>query len=471
MTKKTKTTSSKARKTRAEREAAVIAWNKKMRESKAAKKEDKLSQQLSLTKYVTPAKPVPKTYTSQDAQTRVIIEDHVYQEVMHYVNASDFEVSGVGNVIVEKTDGDTIFRVISCHLLPQVNTRAHTEIDAAAMAKLEYQERATPGELRWWWHSHVDMAVFWSGEDRSTIEELSAAGWFTATVFNKKREVRSAYAQGGAVPFMLDELITEVKRVLDPKLVESWDAKYKEMCKNRTYTSSSLYGGLSARDYTWAEGEEWEQEYERANAKWGGYVAKKSSVDDRTQDALVKAVALTAVAKSGATTPTSSKSELLEEAEQPVDSKMAQYAEACWMSVHAECGTLDLEPGDSVYDKADEHAMLIYELALNNELTDDDYKDLVQVAQDEIADYRAMRAATGLAQAKASTSSAAARTQQLADSAQMSVEGAASDAGLPAYRVEFLGKEARRAVLEGNYSLADFEMKIASEALAQGNVT
>lgn len=173
------------------------------------------------------------SYKADDGKILLEIDDIVLQEVMHYVHASSFEVSGLGRVIHEMRGDVCVLRVTTCHLLPQTNTSVHTEIDAEAVAKLEYDGRNDPGELRWWWHSHVQMAVFWSGEDRNTIAELSAPGWFAATVFNQKGEHRSAYAQGHPMPFMMDELKTVSQRQVDAALKAAWQKKYDEACRTR----------------------------------------------------------------------------------------------------------------------------------------------------------------------------------------------------------------------------------------------
>lgn len=157
----------------------------------------------------------------------IVTDDMVYHKVMHWVSKSDVEVSGLGKVIV---DGDTI-RVVDAMLFPQTGTGASTEIEPEAICRAMYELRDTPGELKWWWHSHVKMEVFWSGTDIETIEELSSQGWFAATVFNQHEQTRSAYAQAAPVKVMVDELDLTVTRDIDDALVASWDAEYASNVK------------------------------------------------------------------------------------------------------------------------------------------------------------------------------------------------------------------------------------------------
>lgn len=174
----------------------------------------------------------------------IIIEDDVYKKVMHWVNKSQFEVSGLGMVRVEK---DGVLRVVSAILLPQKNGSTHTDIEAEDVNKALYLLRESEGDLRWWWHSHVKMAVFWSGTDHDTIKKIGSGGWFAATVFNQKNEVKSCYygASGqstpwGNQPLFLDDLITNVTTLADPRIAE-WDAEYDKNVTVKTF---------QAHDYT-----------------------------------------------------------------------------------------------------------------------------------------------------------------------------------------------------------------------------
>jgi hypothetical protein len=44
-------------------------------------------------------------------------------------------------------------------------------------------------DLKFWWHSHVNMKVFWSGTDTSTIDRFSS-DWLISMVSNKKGEFK-----------------------------------------------------------------------------------------------------------------------------------------------------------------------------------------------------------------------------------------------------------------------------------------
>ena len=160
----------------------------------------------------------------------IIIENEVYEKIMYWVNKSSDEVSGLGIVQVE---AGGILRVTSAILLPQKNGATHSDIEPEGVNKAMYAMRNSPGELKFWWHSHVQMGVFWSGTDMTTIREFADGGWILATVFNQKNEMRSAFydkntvqSPWGPQPIFYDECptsIATVARVIPPE----WEADYK----------------------------------------------------------------------------------------------------------------------------------------------------------------------------------------------------------------------------------------------------
>lgn len=182
---------------------------------------------------------------------KISITRDVHDKIMYWVKKSDDEVSGFGTVI--EKDGD--IEVIEAFLLPQTVGGAHTDIDAAGLAKLQYKvfKEKIPGELRFWWHSHAKMSVFWSGQDKATINELGGNGWIVASVFNHKEEVRTAFCGAVAVPVVgktvhfLDELPITISNYYDSAKTAEWDKDFKECVTDKksvpTYQGSLLYSG------------------------------------------------------------------------------------------------------------------------------------------------------------------------------------------------------------------------------------
>lgn len=186
---------------------------------------------------------------------KLIIKEEVYDKVMHWVTSSTGEVSGFGKVQV-LDNGD--FYIAEAYLIEQEVGATHTDIDASSLSKLMYESRETPGQLRWWWHSHVNMQVFWSGTDTATINQLGGQGWITATVFNKKHEYRSAICYqtevktpwGTKANLQLDDNVTlEIESTrYTQETIDAWNNELKAKVKTKQYTlptQSSLLPTLS----------------------------------------------------------------------------------------------------------------------------------------------------------------------------------------------------------------------------------
>lgn len=187
---------------------------------------------------------------------KVIIPRHIHDEIMFYVDKSPIEISGLGRV-KKHPNGD--MEVVKVYLLEQENTGASTDIDAEAVAKLMFESRKDKGDLNFWWHSHVNMGVFWSGTDMATIQEFGKNGYLLSTVFNKKRQMRSSYFQGGTdfLPqLFIDELETTISSQLPKKVTNKWEKEYsakakpKPMPKTKHFPSYySSNRGLKGYDY------------------------------------------------------------------------------------------------------------------------------------------------------------------------------------------------------------------------------
>lgn len=211
-----------------------------------------------------------KAITGTDLNVEVHIEEQVFQKIMHWVKkAGSYEVSGLGNVVYDKEN--KCLRVNEVWLLDQENTGSTTDIDENAVGKLmfEHHKAGIEGDLRFWWHSHASMNVFWSGTDMATIKELGEGGWFLNTVFNNKEEMRSCLYMTDPMDVFCDELETvitsdisdeevedtlaevglrvspnkmrELRELLELDLEadeEEWDKEYEAKVKKKVYTPS-----------------------------------------------------------------------------------------------------------------------------------------------------------------------------------------------------------------------------------------
>jgi len=181
---------------------------------------------------------------------KISIPYHIYEQIQFYVDKSDIECSGLGKVVVTPEG----YAVTEITLLKQVNTSTHTEIDSHAVTKAMYDLRNSVGGLYFWWHSHVNMGVFWSNTDIDTIKEIGAQGLCVAVVFNKKKEMRGAVWLKGtelSPHLYFDNVATQiVHNIATEETKKAWSADFEDKCKpravnvvdpfNKDYTGSNL---------------------------------------------------------------------------------------------------------------------------------------------------------------------------------------------------------------------------------------
>ena len=143
----------------------------------------------------------------------VTVEEHVSRDMYGWARATDREVSGWALVKLVKG----AFHVYKAFLPEQVSSAGLTTIKPEATARLyeslqtrhgmeRYMEMA--GDLKCWWHSHVDMGVFWSGTDdhQARRNAENNGDWGLSIVVNKRGEYRCRVDFVDPVKVMLDGL-------------------------------------------------------------------------------------------------------------------------------------------------------------------------------------------------------------------------------------------------------------------------
>jgi predicted RNA-binding Zn-ribbon protein involved in translation (DUF1610 family) len=117
---------------------------------------------------------------------KIKFENEAYKKLLFYVNNCDVEISGYGKSRVEK-DEIIVEDVI---IIKQKCTGTQTDIDDKATFEF-FKERLDAGEdvKSWnvWWHSHVNMGVFWSATDENTAKNLSSGGNYLISIVANKR--------------------------------------------------------------------------------------------------------------------------------------------------------------------------------------------------------------------------------------------------------------------------------------------
>lgn len=171
-------------------------------------------------------------------------------KIMYWMElAAPKECSGFGSV---EWDAEAKqFKVVDAIVLDDGKSSAYTEISEEALGRAMCQLRHK-NSVRWWWHSHVNMGAFWSSTDRSTIIELGQKGWQLATVFNLKRDLRTALCTrvevlGNPHDIFVDEIPTTVMHTIPNELMAQWKSEFADVVKENkkavTPAPSTYYRG------------------------------------------------------------------------------------------------------------------------------------------------------------------------------------------------------------------------------------
>lgn len=121
---------------------------------------------------------------------KIEIAKSCQDKINGWCKAANSEVSGMG--LVRKEKG--VYKVYDVFILKQTCGFAETTLDRKSsswsnLMSQVVQKEGTLKNLRFWWHTHYNFNVFFSGTDTDTINELGAgASWFLALVTNQRGE-------------------------------------------------------------------------------------------------------------------------------------------------------------------------------------------------------------------------------------------------------------------------------------------
>ncbi len=161
---------------------------------------------------------------------KVKIEQAAWDKIMTFTDLCPNEISGLGKITV--IDGYLV--VTDVAIFEQEVSGAHSNIEPRALAKFQH-ERIKAGESmkEWcfWWHSHANLTVFFSGTDTGTIESSTEFPYLVSLVVNKKHEYKARYDVLHPVHLFTD-VDVEIIKIADDKLI---DLCQKEIDKKVTH--------------------------------------------------------------------------------------------------------------------------------------------------------------------------------------------------------------------------------------------
>jgi hypothetical protein len=106
--------------------------------------------------------------------------------IQAFVDECPDEISGLGEIKTLVSQG---FELNQPFILEQPVTGASTDItESAANFVYELAEKGqSPAPYKFWWHSHVNMDVFWSSEDEATARGFGNV-FMISMVINRRKE-------------------------------------------------------------------------------------------------------------------------------------------------------------------------------------------------------------------------------------------------------------------------------------------
>lgn len=172
-----------------------------------------------------------QTYQGRDA-TRlpmVYITPKAKAKLDLYVAEVPAEVSGLGTVEIFGKEKNA-FLITDVFLFKQECTGVETKLSSGDVSRFLIESIKAghdPALIKCWWHSHVDMPVFWSATDDFTAGSF-ANGFMLSLVANKHREYLCRLDLYEPFRFTVDNLPLEVLFTEDLALREMIKREVKE---------------------------------------------------------------------------------------------------------------------------------------------------------------------------------------------------------------------------------------------------
>lgn len=215
-------------------------------------------------------------------------------KIWNWVDLCPQEISGLGTVIVKAGE----IYVDKVFLLDQEVSATETELDPQSVVQLmNTLSREDADRLKFWWHSHVNMGVFWSGTDERCISNLLGTTMVTSVVYNKKRQLLGRldsafplYSKHDGLPVEFDTAPYE-DDIIESKIMQFLDLKnptpdqvYELMIKDGGNPADLVMQRLMGETLDFCKSEYEAKVRTKAYSYKGGYWRGTTSTKKTTKD-------------------------------------------------------------------------------------------------------------------------------------------------------------------------------------------
>jgi len=171
-----------------------------------------------------------------------------YLRLVAYALEAKGEISGFMKV-AQHDDGQG-FHIHAPVIFEQECTGVTTDLDTTSVAKffddIVRVQNGDPTEYRCWWHSHVEMEVFYSGTDNKSIDEFTEDwGFAIGITVNRKGEIYTRIQYNNPLWIEIENVPLMIKETLSDSVLDKIKEDVKNFVKEKTYVVVPVNSGKS----------------------------------------------------------------------------------------------------------------------------------------------------------------------------------------------------------------------------------
>jgi proteasome lid subunit RPN8/RPN11 len=160
----------------------------------------------------------------------LLIPKAIYTKLFQYVAYWDEEITGFADVFYDKALNNLIMGEL--YLLPQQSADTEVEMDEEAISEFTVKciQMGMEQLPRLWWHSHVNMATFFSGTDYEAIDNLKNDTFQVALVVNKQKQMHALLRVNQPITVVVEPLgieVLEEEEIIPQEIIDEVENKVK----------------------------------------------------------------------------------------------------------------------------------------------------------------------------------------------------------------------------------------------------